>query len=212
MTARDRRVKRVALTGGIATGKSYVRQAFEKLGVPTMDADTLAREAVAPGSPGLRRIVERFGPEVLSASGDLDRRRVAAVVFEDAAARRDLEAIVHPYVIEASERWFSALDPATHPFAVYDIPLLFETGRQRDFDTVVVVAAEPATQLRRLRERDGLPETDARRRIAAQLPISEKVARADYVIRTDGSFEDTERQVSQLAKSLTTSHQLPTTD
>jgi len=202
MTSRDRRVRRVALTGGIATGKSYVRKALERLGVPTIDADALARDAVAPGTPGLRQIAQRFGSGVLDSAGHLDRGKLAAVVFEDQAARRDLEAIVHPYVVETSERWFSGLDPATYPFAVYDIPLLFEANRRGDFDTIIVAAAEPDTQLRRVIERDGLSETEARRRIDAQLPIGEKLQHADHVVRTDGSFEDTDRQVRQLVDLL----------
>jgi dephospho-CoA kinase len=196
------RVRRIALTGGIATGKSYIRQAFEKLGVPTSDADTRAREAVAPGSPGLRQVIERFGPEILNSSGALDRARLAAIVFADPAARRDLEQIVHPYVQDATDRWFESLHPARHRFAIADIPLLYEVGRDRDFDAVIVAASRPETQLRRIVERDGISEDEARRRIAAQQPIDEKVRRADYVIWTDGSFEDTDRQIHGLFKRL----------
>jgi dephospho-CoA kinase len=196
------RVRRIALTGGIATGKSYVRQAFEKLGVPTSDADTRAREAVAPGTPGLRQVIERFGQEIVSASGALDRARLAAIVFSDPSARRDLERIVHPYVQDATDRWFESLDPARYRFAVADIPLLYEVGRDREFDAVIVVASDPDTQIRRIVERDGISEGEARQRVAAQMPIDEKVRRADYVIRTDGSFEETDRQVQDLFRRL----------
>src|SRR5687767_4159706 len=130
------RVRRIALTGGIATGKSHVRAEFERYGVPTIDADTLARDAVAPGSAGLAAVVQRFGGEVLEAGGTLNRGKLAKIVFADPEARRALEAIVHPDVRRAMDRWFASLDPHTHPYAIADIPLLFEVGRERDFDAV----------------------------------------------------------------------------
>ena len=197
-----RRKTRVALTGGIATGKSYVRAEFERLGVPTIDNDVLAREAVAPGTAGLAAVVARFGPGVLDASGALDRHALADVVFTDPAARKDLEAIIHPAVRAATERFFTSLDPARHDFAIADIPLLYEVGRDTDFDIVIVTACEPATQLRRVMERDGATETEARQRLAAQLPIEEKLRRADYVIRTDGTFEQTAAQVRTTFEAL----------
>lgn len=196
------RVRRIALTGGIATGKTWVRARFEDLGVPTIDADVLAREAVARGTPGFAAVVQRFGSDVLGASGALDRQKLAARVFADADARRDLEAIVHPEVRRATEAWFAALDPAAHPWAVADIPLLYEVGRDRDFDAVIVVACDPETQVRRIIDRDGLSEAAARQRLSAQWPIEEKVRRADYVIRTDGTHDDTDRQVRAVWKEL----------
>jgi dephospho-CoA kinase len=194
-------MKRVGLTGGIATGKSHVRERFEALGVPTSDADTFARAVVEPGTDGLAAIVRAFGPEVLDTNGALDRRRLGAVVFSDPARRRELEAIVHPAVRRAIDAWFAHLEPTVR-FAIADIPLLFETGREKDFEKVIVTACDPATQLARVMQRDHLTETDARQRIAAQLPIDEKVRRADYVIRTDGSFEETDRQVLAVLRKL----------
>jgi dephospho-CoA kinase len=138
---------------------------------------------------------------VVDASGGLDRRKLGAIVFADAGERKALEAIVHPEVVRASNDWFAALDPS-HPFAVADIPLLYETGRDRAFDAVVVTACDPEEQVRRVMRRDGLPEADARQRIAAQLPIGEKVRRGDYVIRTDGSFAETDAQVRQVALAI----------
>ena len=164
-------VRRIALTGGIATGKSYVRARLEELGVPTIDADVLAREAVTPGTPGLEAVVTRFGSQVLDERGALDRQKLAAIVFADPDARRALEAIVHPAVRRAADQWFAALDPSRQRYAVADIPLLYEVGRDRDFDAVIVVACAPETQLRRAMERDGLSESDARQRLAAQWPI-----------------------------------------
>jgi len=201
------RVRRVALTGGIATGKSHVRARFESLGIPTIDADILARDAVAPGSSGLAAVVRRFGTEVCDADGTLNRKKVGAIVFHDPQARRDLEQIVHPYVRERTERWFASLDPERVPFAVADIPLLFEGHREPDFDAVIVTACEPATQLNRLMARDGLAELEARERIAAQWSLQDKIAKADYVIRTDGSFDGTNRQIDEIAARL---HSQPT--
>ena len=195
-------VRRIGLTGGIATGKSHVRATFEELGVPTIDADTLAREAVAPGSTGLAVVAERFGPGVLDASGTLNRGKLASIVFADPDARRALEGIIHPYVRTQADAWFRSLDPARHPFAVADIPLLFETGGDREYDAVIVTACDPETQVRRILERDPVTEAEARQRLAAQLPIEEKIRRADYVIRTDGPFEDTDRQVRDVLERL----------
>jgi dephospho-CoA kinase len=196
-------LRRVALTGGIATGKSYVRAELEKLGVPTIDADRLSHEAVAPGTEGLAEVVRRFGADVLDSNGHLNRAKMAAIVFADSDARLALEKIVHPLVRHATNDWFATLDQAgQHRFAVADIPLLYEVDRDKDFDAVIVAACDPLTQLRRAMERDAIGEDAARRRLAAQLPIDEKVRRADFVIRTDGTFEDTNRQVREVYEAL----------
>lgn len=195
-------VRRVGLTGGIATGKSYVRSKFEEIGVPTIDADVLSRDAVAPTTEGLAAVVKRFGPDVVDSSGALDRRRLAQIVFADAAARRDLEAIIHPFVRAKADAWFRALDPARQPFAIADIPLLYETGTDNLYDKVIVTACEPAEQVRRIVARDHVSETEARARIAAQMSIEEKIRRADYVIRTDGTLEQTDEQVREIFNEL----------
>jgi dephospho-CoA kinase len=193
-------MRRVALTGGIATGKSSVRRRFAHHGVPTIDADGLAHAVIAPGTSGAARVVERFGPEVRAPDGSIDRRMLGAIVFADPAARRDLEDIVHPAVYEAINAWYAALPPSR--FAVADIPLLYETGREREFDVVVVAACEPDEQLRRVIARDGLTPDAARQRVAAQLPLTEKVRRAHHVVRTDGSHDATDAQVDALVASL----------
>ena len=172
-----------ALTGGIATGKSYCLARLAALGVPTIDADKLARLAVAPGSPGLTAVVERFGPGILR------------------VARADLEAIVHPDVYRRIRDWFAQLALTTSA-AVADIPLLFETGHEYDFDAVIVAACSPEEQLRRLMTRDGLAEADARARLAAQFPIDEKVRRARYVIRTDGNYAETDTEIQRVYERL----------
>ena len=194
-------MRRVALTGGIATGKSHVRAELERLGAATIDADVLAREAVAVGTPGLAAVVARFGRDVVDAAGALDRRKLAALVFRDPAARRDLEAIIHPIVRARTDAWFETLDPR-NAFAVADIPLLYETGRENDFDEVIVTACDPETQVRRVMGRDSITEQEARQRIAAQRPTEEKVRHADYVITTDGSYEETNEQVREVFRRL----------
>ena len=199
------RVRRVALTGGIATGKSHVRARFEARGVPTIDADTLARDAVAPGSAGLREVIRRFGSGIRDADGALDRKKLGAIVFADSDARHALEHIIHPFVRVATDRWYASLDAHQHPFAIADIPLLFEGGREGDFDAVIVTVCDPGTQLQRLMHRDGLTEEEARQRISAQWPLEAKVAKADYVIRTDGTFDDTNRQVNDVMSQLQSS-------
>ena len=192
---------RVGLTGGIATGKSFCLGRFAQLGVPVIDADVISREVVTPGSAALATIVARFGRSVIATDGSLDRPALASIVFSDRTARADLESIIHPEVYRRINDWF-ANQPAGTVVSIADIPLLFETGHEHDFDSVVVCACEPFEQLRRLIGRDGLSEEAARARLAAQWPIGEKVARADYVIRTDGTFDATEAQVREVFEAL----------
>lgn len=194
-------MRRLALTGGIGTGKSYVAARLRAHGVPVVDADVLAREAVAPGSEGLAAVIRRFGPHLLRSDGTLDRAGLAAIVFRDADARRDLEALVHPVVRRATDAFFDAL-PADTPWAVAEIPLLYETGRDRDFDGVIVAACRPQTQVARVMARDGAAAADVERRMAAQWPIGDKQARADYVILTDGTPAETDAQVDRLVQQL----------
>jgi dephospho-CoA kinase len=193
---------RVALTGGIATGKSYCLVHFAELGVPVVDADKLAREAVMPGSAGLRAVVERFGAAVLAADGALDRPALGRLVFADPRARAALEAIIHPEVYRHIREWFANL-PAGTRVAMADIPLVFETGHNHDFDAVVVAACDPAEQVRRVVGRDGLSEREARARLAAQWPIEEKVKRATHTIWTDRGFAETDRQIGEVFARLT---------
>lgn len=195
-------MRRIALTGGIASGKSYVVSRLRAAGVPVVDADVLAREAVAPRSDGLDAVVKRFGPDILTPEGSLDRARLGELVFRDKKARADLEAIIHPFVRRKIDEFFQALPPE-QPFGIADIPLLYETGRQRQFDKVIVVAAARDAQIDRVMDR-GLSRDEAERRVAAQLPIEAKVALADYVIRTDGPHAETDNQVEALLAELRT--------
>lgn len=194
-------IRRIALTGGIATGKTYVAGKIREAGVPIVDADVLSREVVAPGTPGLAAVRKRFGPDSVRRDGTMDRVRIAQIVFKDKRARLDLEAIIHPAVQRAIDEFFATL-PRRTPFAVADIPLLFETGREKQFDAVVVVACPREMQLQRLMERNKLSKEDAERRLNAQLPIEKKVEKATHVIRTDGTFEHTDQQVAELIRHL----------
>lgn len=191
---------RVALTGGIATGKSVVARALRAAGVATVDADVLARAAVAPGSAGLAAVVARFGDAVLRPDGTLDRAALGAVVFSDAAARRDLERVVHPRVRAGIDTFFATL--ASGASGVAEIPLVYETGWASTFDLVVVVACRPETQRARLMARDAFTAADADRRLAAQWPISDKVRLADAVVVTDGDLASTLTQTARLAAWL----------
>jgi dephospho-CoA kinase len=194
-------VTRVALTGGIASGKSHVLRSLAQRGVPTVDADRLAHEALAPATPAAAAVHAKFGRGVVDAEGRIDRRALAAIVFNDPDARLALEAIVHPAVYGEINRWFASLPPDT-AFAVADIPLLYETGHEAEFDTVIVAACSPEEQLRRTMARDHLSHEDASARLTAQLPIDEKVRRANHVIWTTGSFDETERQIDKLIGQL----------
>ena len=185
---------KIALTGGIATGKSYVLARLQQLGVPCLDADELAHGVMAPGTEATAAIAERFG-DVLAADGAVDRARLGPLVFGDAAARRELESLVHPAVyraIAAAMRGFERLGGS--PLAVVAIPLLYETGHAAEFDHVVATVCSVDQQMQRLLAR-GLDEASARQRLAAQLSADEKAQRATSVIRTDGSFADTDAQV-----------------
>jgi dephospho-CoA kinase len=193
---------RVALTGGIATGKSYVLNRLRLAGLPCLDADELAHGVMAAGTEASRAIAARFGADVLAADGAVDRRTLGPLVFADPGARRDLEAIVHPAVYRAIEAGLRAFElVGGSPVAVVDVPLLYETGHAADFARVVATMCAPEVQLARLQER-GLTEAEARQRLAAQMPAAEKAARADHVIRTDGAMEETDAQVDDLIRLL----------
>ena len=178
---------RTALTGGIASGKTVVSDRLAELGAVVIDADLLAREVVEPGTPALAAIVERFGSHVLR-DGVLDRSGLGALVFADPAARRDLEHIVHPAVrARATELERRAGEAAV---VVHVIPLLVETSQQDAFDRVVVVDVDPATQLERLRSRNGFSPEEARARVAAQAGREQRLAVADHVVGNDGTVEE----------------------
>lgn len=191
----------VGLTGGIGSGKSTVARMLEKRGAVVFDADVLARQAVAPGTPGFDRVVDRFGPNVLAPGGDLDREALASVVFADPAARRDLEAIVHPQVrrmfAEGCEEY-----EGTDRVVVFSAPLLVETGMHTAFQALLVVSTSVETQIERLMRERGLSESSIRARIAAQLPLEAKAEVADVIIDNEGTTEELEGQIERVWRDL----------
>lgn len=193
---------KVGLTGGIGSGKSAVSALLAARGAVVIDADRIARAVVAQGTPGLAAVVEAFGPAVLRPDGELDREALGRIVFSDADALARLNAIVHPLVGEQTARETAAAEAAGTRVAVFDVPLLVENGLQDLYDVVVVVAAQPETQLARLTGLRGMAEQDARARIAAQLPLAAKVAVATYVLDNDGPREELVRQVDELWERL----------
>lgn len=192
---------RVGLTGGIASGKSTVSAILAELGAIVIDGDLLAREVVEPGTPGLERVVEAFGPEVLTAEGALDRPALGAVVFADEARRKELEAIVHPLVFERIVELEQAAGP--EDLVVHDIPLLAESGRARTFDAVVVVDVPVETQVERMLGQRGMTREDAEARVRAQATREERLAIATHVIENTGSLEDLRRRVLEVHAALT---------
>jgi dephospho-CoA kinase len=187
-------VLRIGLTGGIGSGKSTVSRLLGERGAVVVDADVIAREVVAPGTPGLAAIVEAFGPTVLAADGSLDRPGLAAVVFADPQARRRLDGIVHP-LVRARAGELEAAAPAD-AVVVHDVPLLAETGQGSSYDLVVVVEADPAVRVARLVQR-GLTADDARARIAVQATDEQRRAIADTVPDNSGTPEQLAEQVDR---------------
>lgn len=193
----------VGLTGNIASGKSAVAARLAELGARVLDADAFAREAVAPGTPGLAAVARRFSDAILAPDGSLDRAALGRLVFHDAAARADLERIVHP---EVATRQAAALDQARRDgvaIVVSDVPLLFETGLDRACDLVIVVDAPESVRLERLVRLRGLAEADARAMMAAQGDPADKRARADVVIENDSSLADLDDGVGAAWATLT---------
>lgn len=193
---------KVALTGGIATGKTHVLRRFGQYQVPTIDADDLVHEALRAGTPESRAIADRFGADVLAPDGAVNRKVLAARVFDNADARHVLEAILHPAVYRAIGQWFVDLRQAGSRLCVADVPLLYETGYESAFDVVIVTACDPEEQVRRFMQRDGATEAEARLRLVAQMPIAEKVKRATFVVWTTGTLEQTDRQVDSVLEEL----------
>lgn len=190
----------VVLTGGIASGKSAVSERLSGHGVPVIDTDALAREAVAPGTPGLAEVVGAFGPEVLAADGSLDRARLRARVFADQQARQRLEALLHPRIESAARARIQTLDSA--PYCLLVVPLLVETGLFGDADCVVVVDVPETLRLERLMRRDGIDEATARRMLTSQAKREQRLARADEVIENHLSLDQLQAQVDQLHHKL----------
>jgi len=191
----------VGLTGGIGSGKSTVAHMLEDRGAIVVDADEVAHRVIAPGAPGHEKVVERFGPNVLAPGGDVDREALASIVFADPAARRDLEAIVHPEVrrmfAEEAERYRD-----TDKVVVLSAPLIVETGIYPLFEVVIVVSTRIETQVQRLVRERGMLEEDVRARIAAQLPLEAEAEVADVIVDNEGTLDELEGQVDRVWEDL----------
>ncbi|KAF8522204.1 dephospho-CoA kinase-domain-containing protein [Hysterangium stoloniferum] len=192
----------IGLTGGIATGKSTVSSLLKSYGIPVIDADVLAREVVTPGTNGLKKIIAEFGREVLLTDGSLNRARLGEVIFNDEAKRKKLNRIIHPAVQRAMLWNVFKLWLRGERLCVLDVPLLIEAGLWKWMGWIVVVYCSSQVQLTRLMERDGSTESAASSRLNAQMPISQKLAYADYVLDNSGTIKDSEIQVGSLVKRL----------
>lgn len=190
------------LTGGIGSGKSTVARMFAELGVPVLDADQIARDVVEPGTDGLRAVVAALGEDVLDTEGHLDRAKLGARVFDDEGARKKLESILHPRIAVESMKRFAELAQQGHPYAIYEAALLVENRSQSLMGALIVVAASEATQIARVRARDGLEEEAARARLRAQLPLEDKIAVADYVIDNEGSLDEVRARTLEVHRAL----------
>jgi dephospho-CoA kinase len=192
----------VGLTGNIAAGKSTVAEVWQSLGSVVIDADVLARRAVEPGTAALRAIVKAWGPNVLNSDGSLDRAALRRIVFADAAARERLERIVHPAVGALRAAALENANEAGERLIVADIPLLFETGMQDEFDCIVLVHAPVAERLRRIVENRRVSRKDAERMLAAQMPSETKQSRADIVIDNTGTVDELRQRAGAVWKQL----------
>jgi dephospho-CoA kinase len=191
----------IGLTGGIASGKSVVAQRLASHGAVVVDADVLARRVVEPGTPGLARIAEEFGPDVINPDGTLNRAALGAIIFPDAERRAALNAITHPEILKLGNQLFEAARAADpHAVGVYDVPLLVEAAhhRPRKYDLVVVVHADAETRLRRMVELRGMTRQEATHRLNSQASDTERLAIADVVIDSNGTLERTLEQADEL--------------
>jgi dephospho-CoA kinase len=189
---------KIAITGGAGTGKSTVARMFAELGAEVLDADAIAREAVAVGAPAWVELRRLYGAEFFHENGELNRSRLAQVVFADPEARHRLDGLIHPRVEAELQARVAELARRGAALVLVEVPLLFETGREAAFDRVIVVAAPEADQIRRLRARDHRGEAEIRGILAAQWRLADKVARADYVVDNGGELGLTEQQVKNI--------------
>jgi dephospho-CoA kinase len=193
----------VGLTGNIATGKSYAANAFSALGASVIDADRVARDVVAFGTPTYLKIVEAFGEEILEHGGEIDRKKLGQIVFSDALKRSTLNALTHPEVGAEIRMRISALEKScSSGIIIVDAALMIETGGYKQYDCLIVVACDPPLQVSRIMSRDGLTEAEARARMESQMPMEEKLRLADYRIDTSGTFAQTEDQVKAVYQEL----------
>ena len=193
---------RVALSGGIASGKTTVSNTFKELGVPVVDADVLSRKVVEPGCEGLMAVVDRFGQSILQSDGSLDRKQLRQIVFSDPAARTDLENIIHPRVRELTQQFLNQQKANGCVYCMVVIPLLIETNQQKNYDHIVIVDVEKQTQLERLMARDNSSLKLAENILKSQASRKQRLAIADDVVSNTGSIDETKAKVKVLHKKL----------
>ncbi len=192
----------IGLTGGIASGKSAVAERLRRIGAAVVDADQLARQVVEPGQPALAELAARFGAEMLLPDGSLDRKRLGAVVFADAAARRDLERITHPRIAAAGQAAIAGHAAAGAAIVLYEAPLIVENGLHRGLDALIVVAVPLEVQRQRLMARDGSTAEAAEARIAAQLPLAKKLEVATWVVDNAGDAAALDAEVARVVAAI----------
>ncbi|WP_088013422.1 dephospho-CoA kinase [Gottfriedia acidiceleris] len=190
------------LTGSIASGKSTVSNFLKELNVPIVDADVIAKKVVEIGQPAYKKIIEAFGSEILLNSGEINRPLLGSIIFNNKEKRLQLNEIVHPEVRREMKQQADRYIKQGEPLVILDIPLLYEGNSIELVEKVIVVTVSEENQLKRLMNRNGLSKEDALLRIASQIPVKEKAARADYVINNNGDFEDTKRQVKDLLNKI----------
>lgn len=193
---------KVGLTGGIACGKSLVRRRLQEQGIPTLDADAVVHRLLGAGSEVSEEVRRSFGEGVVAGDGSIDRKALAAIVFADPEERKKLNAIVHPRVWSEIGCFFQEAEKAGAPLAVVDAALMVETGSFETYDRVIVVHCRPEQQIERLVARDGLDRSEAEQRIAAQMPIEEKLGYGDFLVDTSGSLAETEERIEELIEEL----------
>lgn len=194
--------KQFGLTGNIGTGKSTVAWMFGELGVPVLDADEIAHEALAPHSHILKEIYQRYGNQILDKDGIADRTTIARIVFQDPDERKFLESLIHPFVRREIELRMAKLSREEHAFAIAEIPLLYEAGWEKEFDAIIVVRCTEEQEIERCGEKFGMSREEVLLRLGAQYPLERKIATADVVIENDGPLTETEVQVKRLYKEM----------
>ena len=202
MKTRGFDVKWVGLTGGLGTGKSTVSRLLLKSGVPVIDADRLAKQVVEPGSQGLADVIQAFGPDVLSSSKSLDREKMAGLVFSDPEKLKRLEEILHPLVQEEVRNQKKWLVDQHTPWAVYDVPLLFEKKLQAQFDFILLVTCSAEKQWERIRQRNHWNDQEIQKRLNSQLPLQDKIQLSHHILQNDGTLDDLEKKVATFVQLM----------
>lgn len=195
-------MKWIGLTGGIACGKSAVAAHLRAKGWSVVDADVLAHKALSPGTSSYANVASFFGTGVLNGDKTIDRKRLGAIVFSDKDKLLKLEGFIHPWVQEQTRIHREQFEKAGEKMAFYDVPLLYEKNLQSQFDAVIVVACDESIQIQRLKSRNGFSEEEARRRIAAQMPLAEKIQRTPYVIYNNTTLEDLHTQTNKILSDM----------